>query len=555
MKSVMCHIQKKLFRTIVLSTIFLFLILPYAQAQRIIGYFPNYNYSAANATGIQYTKLTHLYYFSLNPTRSVSGQSTGSLWYNDPYSWFTTASFNDVNSKARAANPSLKIFIVTGGAPGGDSDLSTRLQYIGSNAGPLNTFCNNIINFIVTNNLDGWDLDWEFPDNAAARTAHQNLLAKMRFKIDSLKTASCKYYEITAAVGGGYSDRLTHTCWSPAHTDYITQTAINYLDQINIMTYDGNIGAAPCSFSSHQHYDLVTKAFTDWRTDFTIPASKINIGVGFYDNAGTAFNSIGNVSTRYNNATYWNGGSGCANMQTKIDYIRTQGGSGTFIWELTQDNLCAGTTPTCYSLLDCMYQYTKTSWGTWLSPTVSCAAPVDFVSFVGTSMEYGNELSWSTATELNNEHFEVEKSIDGSSYSVLSIINGAGTSNTLINYHFTDLFNSTEKSYYRLHQFDKDGKATYSKTIVIYSVAKKELSIKSSPNPFKDQCTVTITGIDGEASAQLIIYDLIGNLYANDIAEVSNGSYDIGKNLPTGIYICALKSQDKTRHLRILKMK
>lgn len=151
----------------------------------------------------------------------------------------------------------------------------------------------------------------------------------MRFKINSLKTASCRHYEITAAVGGGYSDWIPRHCWNPAHTDYTTQTAIDYLDQVNIMTYDGNGGSPLCSFSNHQHYNLVTKAFTDWRTDYTIPTSKINIGVGFYDNSGTNFNSIGNVSIRYNNATYWNGGSGFPNMQAKIDYIRAQGGAGT----------------------------------------------------------------------------------------------------------------------------------------------------------------------------------------------------------------------------------
>ncbi len=555
MKSGILLVKKSLFRIIYLPAILLCFVVQLAQAQRIIGYFPNYNYSMANAAGIQYAKLTHLNYFSLNPTRSVSGQSTGSLWYNDPYSWFTTASFNDVNMKARAANPSIKIFIVTGGAAGSDTDLLTRLEYIGSNPVPLNTFCNNIISFIVANNLDGWDLDWEFPGTAAARTAHQNLLAKMRFKIDSLKTASCRYYEITAAVGGGNTDVAAHTCWGVAHTDYITQTAINYLDQLNIMTYDGNIGAAPCSFSSHQHYNLVTKAFTDWRTDFTIPASKINIGVGFYDNSGINFNSIGNVNTRYNNATYWNGGSGCPNMQSKIDYIHAQGGSGTFIWELTQDNLCAGTTPACYSLLDCMYQHTLSTWGTWVAPTVSCTAPVDLVSFTGIAVNQGNELSWATANELNNDRFEIEKSIDGSSYSKIGTVAGFGNSSNLINYHFLDAFNNTEKSYYRLHQFDADGKSTYSKTVVIYSTVQQELTLQANPNPFKDQCAITVSGAMGDDRAQLIIYDLIGNVYANEIMEVSNGAYEIGKNLPTGIYICALKSQEKTTHLRIVKTK
>ncbi|MBC7485567.1 MAG: T9SS type A sorting domain-containing protein, partial [Cytophagaceae bacterium] len=297
----------------------------------------------------------------------------------------------------------------------------------------------------------------------------------------------------------------------------------------------------------------VTKAFTDWRTDFTIPASKINIGVGFYDNSYTSFNSIGNVNTRYNNATYWNGGSGCPNMQAKIDYIHAQGGAGTMIWELTQDNLCAGTTPACYSLLDCMYQHTQASWGTWVAPTVSCSAPVELVSFVGSSTTQGNELSWATANEFNNDRFEIERSFDGSTYAAIGRVNGAGNSSSLLNYYFVDASNATEKTYYRLHQFDVDEKSTYSKTVVVYSV--QELMLLASPNPFKDQCNITVAGVKGEDTAQLTIYDLIGNVYANEIITVSNGSYEIGKNLPTGIYICALKSQDKTTHLRIIKTK
>ncbi len=88
-------------------------------AQRIIGYYPDYAYTAASAANIQYTKLTHLYYFSINPTRTVSGQSAGALGYNDV--WFTTARFNDVMAKAKAANPSIKLFIVTGGMPGSET--------------------------------------------------------------------------------------------------------------------------------------------------------------------------------------------------------------------------------------------------------------------------------------------------------------------------------------------------------------------------------------------------------------------------------------------------
>lgn len=353
--------------------IFLFLCLT-GYSQRIIGYYPNYQYNGTNHNNIQWNKMTHLHYFSLNPTRdnlgSATGQSLGNLWAGDPYSWFNQTNFNNVVARAKLINPNIQIFICSGGAPGSDSDLNQRFEYIGNNPSRLNTWCNNIINFIITNNIHGWDLDWEYPNTASSRTAHSNMLSKMRQKIDSTNSANCKNYKISIAVGGGYTDRSPKVCWNPAHTDYITQTAINQVDYFNIMTYDGSIGSAPCSFASHQHTGLIDKAYNDWITMFTIPASKISIGCGFYNNFGSAtFASRGNNSTYYNQ-NYWpTGGAGCPTLQTNMNYIKGKSGSGIIIWELTQDNLCNGTVPTCYSLLDCLYQWTTTNWGTWTPTT------------------------------------------------------------------------------------------------------------------------------------------------------------------------------------------
>jgi chitinase len=398
--------EKGNFRKMVLVIFLLMVTTVQVYAQRIIGYFPNYNYTAANATNVQYTKLTHLFYFSLNPVETSWGQSDGNLWYNDSFSWFTTAYFNDVIAKAKAANPNIKIIIVTGGAPGGDGGLSARLEYIGSSASLRNKFCNNIIAFIVANNLDGWDLDWEFPETASARTAHQNLLARMRIKIDSLKTARCKHYELSIAVGGGYTDVTSpRTCWGAAHNDFLNAATIASLDFINIMAYDGNIGSPPCSFSSHQHYDLMVKAFNDWRTAFpTLPASKINMGVGFYGNGFVNFNTIGNVSTRYNDPAYWpTGGSGCTNLQSKINYMRTNGMAGIMIWEITQDNLCAGGggPPTCYSLLHCIHAHITSTWGTWTAPSGPCALDIGDMDINGNSLNNSEQKAMNVEVTPN----------------------------------------------------------------------------------------------------------------------------------------------------------
>ena len=547
----MLHNKKINKRWIILLGFLLWNTQSHLYAQRIIGYYPDYNYTAASAANIQYAKLTHLYYFAINPTRTVTNQSAGALGYNDV--WFTTASFNDVTAKARAANPSIKIFIVTGGMPGSDSDLSNRLEYIGNNPTILNTFCDNIISFITTNNLDGWDLDWEFPETASARNAHEKMLAAMRLKIDALKSTSCKPYEISIAVGGGFTDLTSpRVCWASSHTDFINAASIGYVDFMNIMSYDGpDYDGSSCTFTSKQHYNLFVKSFNDWRTQFSIPASKINMGVGFYDNNSTAFNSIGNVNTRYN-ATYWaNGGSGCPNMQSKIAYTHAQGAAGVFIWELIQDNLCAGTTPACYSLLDCMYQYTQSTWGTWVAPGNPCSLPVTLQKFSGYSNTTSNVLSWTTATEQNNERFDIEKSLDGQLYTVIGTVKGNNNSNVLLNYQYTDYSDEKGIVYYRLNQHDFNGTSSRSPVI---SLHKSSSGFIIYPNPFEESFEITCPSSE-ETTVRVLFSDLSGRVLSDELLAVSNGKIQAGKDLNAGVFICTLFTSNNTQSIRLIKTK
>lgn len=528
---------------------------PFSSAQRIIGYYPNYAYTAASANTIQYAKLTHLYYFTLNPAPTVAGQSNGTLWINDPFTWFNTTRFNDVKTKARAANPNIKLFIVTGGAPGSDWDLSQRLEYIGNNPAILNTFCDNIINFIVANDLDGWDLDWEFPETTSAKNAHQNMLAAMRTKINALKASQCRHYEITIAVGGGYTDLTSpRVCWGNSHTDFINTTTIGYLDFINIMAYDGPLGGAPCSFSSQQHYDLFVKSFNDWRTAHGIPASKINMGVGFYDNGHNAFNTIGNVNTRYNQ-TYWNGGSGCPNMQSKINFTRTQGAAGIFIWELIQDNLCAGTVPACYSLLDCIYQHTQSTWGAWTEPVDPCTLPVELILFEGKHQQTHNELRWTTASERNNQRFEIEKSTDGISFYRIGSVEGAENSITQTTYQYIDEDIRSPLVYYRLNQYDLNGTSTLSHIISISSSSEHMLTNYTvSPNPFENSFCIDLHNKESE-EIQILIHDTLGNLLLNQTSTLEEGKINLGDKLPTGLFICTLIREKSRMSIRLVKGK
>lgn len=519
----------------------------YCSGQIVGGYFPNYNYTATNYLNIQYNKLTHLYYFSLNPTGSGTGTSNGSLWFNDSFSWFTTNNFVNVINRARTVNPNIKILIATGGAPGNDTDLNARLQAIGSNNNINTTFCNNIIRFIKQYNINGWDLDWEFPNTVAARTAHQNILTKMRSKIDSLEQAECKPYELSIAVGGGYFDKV---CFNPAHVDYVNAAVIDLVDHVNIMTYDApTTGSASCRFASHQDYTMMTRSFNAWIANKNWPANKISLGIGFYDNNGTNFRSGGNNATFYNQNYWGSGGSGCPNIQQKIDFIRTNGAAGIFTWELTQDNLCAGTVPACYSLLDCMFQYTQSSWGPWPLPSNPCpvVTPIQLSSFEVNDYENTAIITWSTAMEESNSFFELQASQDGKNFSYEATISGQGSKSIKTDYVHYD---NKPNNYYRLKAVSNNGEVEYSKIIRSNS---SPMTIQYSPNPFTNELNINFYNKDDE-ELETKIYNQLGVEAESFIIKGELSQISVGQKLQPGSYVIKITSRYTTKTFVVQKL-
>jgi len=94
--------------------------------------------------------------------------------------------------------------------------------------------------------------------------------------------------------------------------------------------------------------------------------------------------------------------------------------------------------------------------------------PVELVEFDGQYNEtsQSNLITWATATETNNARFVIERSSDGVIYELIETIPGAGNSNTLLRYNFED-YGINGDYYYRLTQFDFDGKSETFKPLFI----------------------------------------------------------------------------------------
>jgi len=93
--------------------------------------------------------------------------------------------------------------------------------------------------------------------------------------------------------------------------------------------------------------------------------------------------------------------------------------------------------------------------------------PIELVSFYGEKKDNRNILNWTTASEINNAYFTIEKSYNGFDFEWVGTKEGSSPSTQITNYKLTDFKILKTINYYRLKQTDFDGKFEYSNTISI----------------------------------------------------------------------------------------
>jgi hypothetical protein len=104
------------------------------------------------------------------------------------------------------------------------------------------------------------------------------------------------------------------------------------------------------------------------------------------------------------------------------------------------------------------------------------ALPLNLISFKGEIQNNLNILKWNTASEINNDYFTIERTIDGINYEIIGTQNGAGNSNTSTDYELYDYNFDKVINYYRLKQTDFDGNSTLSNTISLDNREKGNIS-------------------------------------------------------------------------------
>lgn len=114
--------------------------------------------------------------------------------------------------------------------------------------------------------------------------------------------------------------------------------------------------------------------------------------------------------------------------------------------------------------------------------------PVELIDFSAEATNNGNVmLKWSTASETNNSHFQVQRSIDGSRFDFLTVIEGSGSTNIPTHYVYEDKSPFNGRTYYRLKQVDLDGGFEYSPIRQVYL---EGIGISIFPSPATDEITI-----------------------------------------------------------------
>jgi hypothetical protein len=172
---------------------------------------------------------------------------------------------------------------------------------------------------------------------------------------------------------------------------------------------------------------------------------------------------------------------------------------------------------------------------------LSALLPITLSVFEAKAEGKAVRLRWATSSEINNDFFTIERSPDGSNFTSLSTVAGAGNSTSLRHYNFVDDNPLEGVSYYRLKQTDYDGKFSYSGVrIVNYEDKVEGLEITSiGPNPFIDEFTLNFSSASA-GTAEVVIMRQSGKRIRSENIPVSVGmnSWHFSQNVPMQPGLC-----------------
>ena len=225
-------------------------------------------------------------------------------------------------------------------------------------------------------------------------------------------------------------------------------------------------------------------------------------------------------------------------------------------------NVVLAGTPIAHVSTDFDNQNRSTSYPYMGADENSTPVPVTLTTFTATATGGDVLATWTTASEINASHFNVEASVDGVNYRVVGNVKARGNSTINSNYSFTHkdaprVMNAST-IYYRLVSVDVDRTSSTSRRVLVNFNARTSTiqNTVAYPNPFTDKLHLAIsTEMAGDVS--IAVYDMRGQLIHNQTNSLINGTNTIEVNSTQawqkGIYFMRITSANETKIIKLVK--
>jgi hypothetical protein len=165
-----------------------------------------------------------------------------------------------------------------------------------------------------------------------------------------------------------------------------------------------------------------------------------------------------------------------------------------------------------------------------IDPGINDPLPVELVSFRVIKHSSYVLLEWSTATELNNSHFEVQRSFNGRDFDVIGQVEGHGTTNEPNYYSFIDRSPVGAVAYFRLRQVDYDGAYEFSPIRLVQQHNLAGTVVSTYPNPAREK--VYIQSVNALEFSQLQLINLSGQVVSNLKGSTQGNGFSMEVMLP-----------------------
>ncbi len=187
------------------------------------------------------------------------------------------------------------------------------------------------------------------------------------------------------------------------------------------------------------------------------------------------------------------------------------------------------------------------------------SVPVELTSFGATSNGTDVELKWTTATETNNQGFQIERMNASGSFEQAGYVAGFGTTTEPKAYSFIDSKLESGNYTYRLKQIDFDGTFTYSEEVNVEVELPLEYSLEQNyPNPFNPSTMIKYS-IPEDGNVKLAVYNMLGEEVASIVNTTQKaGRYEVNFNasqLSSGVYVYRIEAANFTSSKKLMLLK